>query len=77
MEKQKRELKGYKIADSVYRSAKKKAEKNDKKLAQLIEQFVYDFNGGRFVFDGNRVAGVVKKFQPETVSRGTSLKPNS
>jgi len=47
MEKEKRYPRAYKIADRYYDKAMRKAQKNNKHLAQLIEDFVINYGSKR------------------------------
>lgn len=44
MKDEKRKVKSYKVADSVYQKAKKKARKEKTTLANKIENFVTDYS---------------------------------
>ena len=44
--KEKRELKGYKIKDSIYQKAKRRAKKDKNALSTLVETWVTSYSAG-------------------------------
>lgn len=54
--KEPRKLRGYKVADKPYAKAMRRANKEKKSLATLIEQFVTRYAGGMYWHNENEAS---------------------